>query len=1398
MTLSPKKVKPEVTLPAMPWTALGPEGRRARGDTTVERYYFAPANVDNLLQLGKQNRQNVLVLQTNGVLQGVNLWEEGQFDSARAQELANRLADSGAVLLPDVGPQETAYWNPTIVTDENGQASVTFSVPERSTAWTFAAKGITVDTLAGETTHDLTVKKELFGELKLPLAFTDGDQAEVLVTVHNGVVEKGRITVSLKTTVAGRSVTEAKTIDVSAQGLHEISFECELNRPKDEDVQGAMPPQVEVEFELTVAAEAEGDGDGRWTDVVRQSVPLQPYGMPVFATTSGFATSDTTAWVEAPQEMSLTSPSLEILVGPTVEQSLVDIVLAPAPRCQLEISRIASSLESATSDLMASLALQELLTSSRQGGGPTIQAIDSRVRATVSVLVASQNDDGGWSWTGQAGNSDRYASARALWSLALARKAAYRVADDNFDKAVSFLKSQMATTDSDDYESKAVLLYALTVAGEEDFTLANRLYRSRPVLSPAALLYTSLIFAEMDRASTAKELLDAVAQKDLSQFAGRRSAVSGLLPWCSSPAELRALFALALEKTDPASPRVREQVDWLMAHRTGHRWTPDKATGPATLALCRWSAQSRFTGESYRLTVSVNGQQAGVLDVEASSLTQTIPIPGKLLQKGKQRIGFQITGRGRYTYQCILAGFVPADELKSTTKLCEVRRDHQPAPLERDGKEIPRGFDVLTGGYSSFRNPLTQLPIAKRGQVELRVWRQGIPDNTPDSQLEYLVITEPMPCGTTVVPDSVRGGFERFEIAPGEITFYVGSRRQIGTIHYDLIGYLPGRYRAGPTVVRNAYRPDELVVTQPKSLAVLPLGAESSDEYRLTPRELFELGKLEFAAHEFEAAQQHLEELVEKWNLRPEIYKEVVTTLFNLHLATGPAEKIVRYFEIVREKWPSENIPFEKILKVGTAYDEMGEYERSYLVFRATVESSFSRESSVAGFLESQGEFLRSVDCMGRLLQEYPPESYIAAAEYSLAQRIYAKAPGAAEDARLREQKVNRVDLTKRAWRLLESFLTSHPDDPAADQAAFAAANTLLDIEAYEQAAVACQHYAERYPKSDLLDSFWYIIGYCRFAKGEHQEALAMCRKVAEATRMDERTGREKESDDKWRAIYILGQIHHSLGEAAEAIAEYRRVEDRFPDAKQSIEYFTRKDIRLPEVTTVEPGKPVEVELEYRNIASCDIKVYRIDLMKFGLLKRDLQGITEINLAGIRPFFEQSIELGDGKDYGDRKRQLDLPLEKDGAYLVVCRGENLYSSGLVLVTPLAIEVQEDAVAGRVRTTVKDRAGNRYLNDVHVKVIGSRNNEFVSGQSDLRGVFVADGILGTSTVIAQATSSHYAFFRGETNLVPEAPESQGEAAKTSEQKPAESLKRQLLEGLRIEELNYPAEAGATTG
>lgn len=1315
---------------------------------------------------------------------------------AEQQAEGKRLADAGALLLPQLIIQETGYWNPSVVTGQDGKATVAVTLPDRSTAWKMLAKGATKDTLCGEADAALAVKKDLFGELKLPLAFTDGDDAEIAASIHNHALDKGQIKVTLKTTVGGKSDVATKTIDVAKQGIEQLTFAQKIRRvtlaepvppgaePEAADAGRTSSPSYEMLVELTVEA------DGK-SDVVRRRLPIQPFGLPVYNIAGGSASADATAWVEAPANVADDARTLQILLGPTVERSLVDVLFGAAPICQIDNARLASSLDAATSDALAAIALAKLLGGNDKASA-TVEALDARLRSTVSLLVAAQNDDGGWSWTGQKGTaSHRYTSARAIWALALARKAGYRVPDDGFDKGCNFLASEVAKTRDDDYESKAILLHALAAAGRDDFALANRLHRNRPALSTSALLHVALALAEMDRKPMAEDLLKVVAERNLdaplAARAGRTSSPSydKALPWTHAAAETRALYALALVRTTPEAAKLKEQVDWLLSHRAGHRWAPDKATGPAMLALCEWNAKNRVQAAQYELDIFVNDVKAKTVVVDDATATQTIDVAANLLKKGKQRINFAIRGRGEYTYQAVLGGFVPAEKLASTTQDWIVRRYYEPAPLELDGKEVPRGFGPVEGQYTPFRNALAQLPIGQRGHVELNLWRQHLTGSEPDEQLEYLVVTEPLPSGASVVENSVRGGFDRFEVSPGAITFYVGSRRHIESIHYDIYGYLSGSYQAAPTVVRNAYRPDHLAAAGVNALAVLPLGKASGDAYRLSPQELFELGKRSFEKQDFDAAGKHLSELIANWNLRPEFYKESARMLLDVHLARGPASGVVKYFEIVKEKWPDLEMPFDKIVKVGAAYHDMGEYERAYLIFRATVESSFSRESGVAGFLDGQGEFVRSIDVMRRLLLEYPAESYAAVATYALAQQVYGKAASVAADEKLREKKITRVDLIRQAHAMLEGFLTMYPEDPAADQASFSAANALLDLKAYKPAIAACESYAKRYPKSDYLDSYWYLIGYCHFAQHEHEAALAMCKKVAEAKRIDKASGREVESVNKDRAIYIMGQVYHSLGKAAEAIVEYTRVKERFADAAQAIEYFARKEIKLPEITTIRPGKPAEVKLSFRNVANCEVMVYRIDLMKFSLLRRNLGEITAINLSGIRPYHEATEKLGDGKDYRDREHALTLPLKDEGAYLVVCRGENLHTSGLAVVSPLEVEVQEDAASGRVRTTVKDVGKDSYIGDAHVKVIGSRNADFNSGATDLRGVFVADGIAGTSTVIAQVDERRYAFYRGKVELGPPPVPANAPAAKEPAQQAAEKkdAEGELLEGLR---------------
>lgn len=1331
------------------------------------------ANGEMIRQLHANNLGDVRVLLTDGTSTTLNLQTQlgRRLTEDQLARFVTDLKQEGAVLLPAQMLHETGYWNPAIVTDDKGHAKLTLTLPERSTAWTLQARGITVETLAGEAETQFATKKELFGELKLPLAFTSGDKAQVGVSVHNEKLDKGEITVTLKTTLGAKSTTQTKTLTIEKPGIVDVSFAQELKLA--DDAPQPDGPTAQAEFELTITA-------GEQTDTLTRTAWVHPRGVPVYSIRGGTAQGDATVSVGSPRGMKLQSPRLQVLLGPSVEQSLLDALFAPPTWCQLSSTQLAASADTAASDLMAALALQTLVGKSREAGHPQAAEIDARIRSTISLLVGAQCQDGGWAWGGKAEAGHPYTTARVVWALSLAKQAGYRVGDEHA-QAVSFLQNQITAAAATDYETRAVLLHALTVAGRPDVTLVNQLYRNRQSLSSAAIAHLALTFLAMDRQQTAAEVLALLDKRNLDA----PETTPGKLAWNQSPAELRALVALALEQLSPTDAKLATQIDWLLAHRVGHRWSPDKATGPAMLALGKWFARTKFASERYKLTIYVNDLLAKEVEVTPQTRTQTIDIDPKLLklEKPEQTVRFELSGRGRYTFQCVWGGFVPSDKLVSTTPAWKVERFYSPAPRELFGRSVPRGFDVIAGAVQTFRNDLHQLPVAKRGQVELRLSRPGLSVQTADHELEYLVVTEPIPAGAAVIENSITGTFERYEIGAGEITFYIGARRDVGTIRYDLHGYLPGEYHTTPTIVRNAYRPDQMAVSQPKDLTVLALGATSPDKYRLTPRELFELGQMHFNAGQLAQAAPYLHELYTQWNLGGDYYKETVRMLLDVNLAQNKPAEVVKYFEIIIEKFPDVELSFDKFMQAGEAYHKVGEYERSYLVFRAVIEASFLRESRVAGFLQEQGEFLRSVDVMSKLLAEYPTEPYVAAASYALAQTIYAYAPQAAGDAKLREKHITRIDLIQQARQRLDRFLTEHPDDPAADEASFSLANTLLDMELYEQAIERATRFAVRYPTSNFLDSFWYIIGFSHFARGEHEQALAMCEKVATATRTDETTGRKVESPNKWRAIYILGQIHHSLGEAEKAIAYYTQVNERFEDAREAIEFFTRKSIQLPEVTTQKPGEAAPLELKYRNVAAVDITVYRIDLMKFSLLRRSLAEITQINLAGIQPSHTETIKLGNGQDFREKTAQLNLPLKQEGAYLVVARGENLHASGMVVVSPLVLEIQEEVTAGRVRTTVRNVVTDRYVPGVHVKTIGSRNSDFVSGETDLRGIHIADGIQGVAMVIAQADNGRYAFYRGQRDLGPP-PAAPDLPAPAPAEKPApRSGKDTLLDDLR---------------
>ncbi|MDR3638828.1 MAG: hypothetical protein P4L84_33785, partial [Isosphaeraceae bacterium] len=77
---------------------------------------------------------------------------------------------------------------------------------------------------------------------------------------------------------------------------------------------------------------------------------------------------------------------------------------------------------------------------------------------------------------------------------------------------------------------------------------------------------------------------------------------------------------------------------------------------------------------------------------------------------------------------------------------------------------------------------------------------------------------------------------------------------------------------------------------------------------------------------------------------------------------------------------------------------------------------------------------------------------------------------------------------------------------------------------------------------------------------------------------------------------------------------------------------------------------------------------------------------------------------------------------------------------------------------------------------------SQNPGFLSGETDLRGVFVAEGVRGEVTAVARKDAAEYAFYRGKTfvGARPNEP-----AARTPEAgKPAEQAAQALDANLKI--------------
>ncbi|WP_435019038.1 MG2 domain-containing protein [Tundrisphaera sp. TA3] len=1254
---------------------------------------------------------------------------------------------------------ETAYWNPSVVTGKDGKAKLTFRAPGALSEYVFSARGVTgADTLVGQATAEIAIRKDFFVDLKRPAALSQGDKPRFAARVHHAGL-KGVVTLSLTVYAGGREQVYPRTLELKDDGVDEVAFE-----PFE------VPDDTAVRLTLKAAI-------GDESDELTAEIPVRPWGVQALASASGTASDDATAFVALPAGRTYEDLEMIIVVSPTLRRLLIELALgqdvyplfdSPQNRCIWPPP--SPTTADRASDLLAAASALRYLRETRAPEAPEASRLAERVQGLVSELVSTQNDDGGWPWILPAGNQTRPASDRmASAHVAVALRAAWSVGlmtdPTTPDKAVAYLAREFNRAGADN-EARATVLHALGAWEKATFEQANSLARARTSLNNASLAYLALTLADLDRVTLAGEILDILATRAADEPVPpggkprKYWPAKGQGPWHRDDAVTTALASLAFSRARPTSPEVAASAEWLLAHRAGDGWRAPKSRGPAVAALAAYFGKADQAEDRYRLVVTVNDVEVHRAEIAGPAEGKAIAVPRKALKVGDaNRVRFQIEGRGTYGYAATLTGFARdfAPDQKAEGKPFRVlSRAYLPAEPEFDGKPLPTGFNVLAFNQTQFTNTATQVGPGGRARVRIDVARE-MPAGQPASERDFLVVEETIPAGTTLIDGSVKSAATSFTQVDNVLTFYYAPDRPPGRIEYDVFGYLPGEYRTLPVKVHGAYDPGAIHLGQPGSLKVRTADEPATDPYRPTPDELFARGKALFDAGRLAEAGKALEELSDGYGLKDEIARQAARMLLTVHIKGYQARKIVQDFEILKEKAPDLVIPFDEVLVVGRAYRDIGEHERAYLVFRAIVEASYLEDAQVGAVLRARGKELDALKFLLDLWRESPDTASIESDLFGLAQLFAGAAGRAITDPTLRadlaERGATRSELLLQSIRLIQAMLVRSPKNPLADEASLALVGDYLELEDFESVVKLSERFARLYPRSTFLDSFQYSEALGRFNLGQYDRAVDVAGAISRATYKDA-SGVEQPSPNKWEAIYILGQIYDARRQPARAVEFYDQVADRFSDAAAAVKALTRKALSLPEISTVRPGAakdvPSKVKLDYRNIAEVDVKVYPVDLMRLYLTRRNLDQIAGIDLAGITPLHEARITLGDGADFDEKIREIDLPLAKEGAYLVMARGENLYASGIVLVSPLEVEVLEEADAGRVRVTVRDAKTKAFAPKVQVKVIGTDNPTFLSGQTDLRGVYVAEGVNGQVTAVARKDAA-YAFYRGTTRV-----------------------------------------------
>ena len=1239
------------------------------------------------------------------------------------------IANNANGFLGDMGEEENtatrylAFWEGALVTDESGKGSVTFRIPERNSTWRIRARGVSAGDLFGESDSKFVTREQLVIESMLPQIALEGDEITPRIRIFNDTGKQTQAAVSISWPTGDGESRSEKTIAL-LPGIQEVL----LDRWPPLGASEALPYRIEVDID-----------DQSW--VQKGNISIQRWGLEAFSKNSWILAGESNREkVGISDSDQLLDRKLRVTLGAAIDSGLVDRLTNNSFKSRLIPGPVPEVKDNFTAASKLIAYLQALAIESDRPGSldePKSKKLRMLAEQSIQRLVTSQNSRGYWSWLpSNNSRSDAFSVVVTSWvfeSLTAARSAGFSVPDRVFSRAVPHLEEKFRNTDQGKLNQKAILLSALASSGSADFGAANRLHRNRNKLSNAGLGALIRALNHLEKSAMATEVASILLQRQredgswadqditLSEFALFRS-----------DRFLTAMCMYSLLMANTPENQLQSTSLWLRNQLT---YQLNRNSALAIAALLNWQNVALPSQRNCEVIFSINGTDRGSLQVGEGQRYDSL-----LLDLGDGPAEFDLETRvsgdtgGFFTAE-LTGHYDDFPKFKDRNLSVNETQFLSVAP-RLSGRELPIGFNILKETRERWKNKVRHLSPGEASRFELKV-------SSPQNRSEFVEMEVRIPSGLMLDQESVRGNFTHHEFRYGVLKIWGTLSRRMNA-DFTVVAVSPGNYRMPPVIIRSVAEPQRMTLGTSQLLTVLNEGEASPDEYKPTPDEIFARGNRLWEEGRWRESRQTLEPLWAEYSdeLKSAPAREMARILMLSAMEAGDNSAMVSFFEILKERNPDLTLSLVNFIRLGEAYRVLGESSRSMEIFSAVNEAIFARDRKVSDLL-SASDLMPALNLLQRLTMENPPTPSVLAAEQYLADVALS---ASSSDGKFSTDERIQLGLTGR--RILYRFLTLHGSDPTAPDAGLNLVSSLLGRKNWSLARRESEILAQRYQKPRYLDSFRYTQAVAMWAMGEDEDALRLLEEIADS-RYPIPSGGDRASENRDLALFIIGQIHHAANQPEKATKFYEQVRDQFADARDSLRQINARELELDEISEFRPGDPVSVELRYRNIDSAEVLAYKVNLMTLALREQDLSRVTEVNLSGISPTLSKTIELGAQGTAGGTlhaTREIEIPLEEEGAYLVIVRGGDVHTSCLILVNRMEMVVQNRD--GSLRVQIVDPTSGNLIPDVEVRVL----NPFISGSAgttfgttDRRGLFLST-TTDQYTVIARRGKSDYAFHR----------------------------------------------------